>query len=467
MNGWREEGRVVEVADRQFRPLVQYMGSTFGVQAFDVAAEVRVEHDHLDDRAGEGGSGLLVDRHVDPDTELPLGCFVDRETPGEDIRRDAPYLSLAVRPEDPTGRPHGGELYDPDARETPHAREWDFLCEHAAAALEEFGVGSGADDADKAHAFAEYAMKSKKPPTYGSFHPVDVLLHSSYCTGAANVLSALASVEGIPNRHCCISNHTMTELFLEGRWHFADNHADGARLLPGSDYVDVTLHADRYGEFSEKQRGYLTHRRTWARSPWHYSGMLRWHWAWGAGAGRGVRTGVMDGYGVGVPCDPRHAGALYPERKSYPFPCRDGRPELTLTEKGSWLRVDLPVPPGQAVLKEFYVGECTDNPAVGARIEWWLRPVGDLQNTVLLLDGRQVQPDGVSAGTGMARKVCFELPVSPFEEPGRHSAVLLNRSDEELRVIAYPTPVVKPPAIATMDGLQIHPQSLTREPVVV
>ena len=141
MNGWREEGRVVEVADRQFRPLVQYMGSTFGVQAFDVAAEVRVEHDHLDDRAGEGGSGLLVDRHVDPDTELPLGCFVDRETPGEDIRRDAPYLSLAVRPEDPTGRPHGGELYDPDARETPHAREWDFLCEHAAAALEEFGVG--------------------------------------------------------------------------------------------------------------------------------------------------------------------------------------------------------------------------------------------------------------------------------------------------------------------------------------
>ncbi|MFW6188993.1 MAG: hypothetical protein ACOC7T_01050 [Planctomycetota bacterium] len=463
----REE-QTVEVYGREFHPLVTYLGGPFGRQAFDVAAEVTFVHDHFDDRARDGGLGLLVDRHVDPDVALPRGNFVERDTPAEDVRRDGPYLSLAVRPPVRGANPEGGELYDPDAGEPPHAREWDFLREHARKALDEAGVAEDADDVDRVHAFAEYAQQFKKSPTYASFHPVDVLLHSSYCTGAANVLAALADVSGIPVRHACISNHTMTELFFGGRWQFADNHAGGARLVPWADYVDVTLNPGEFEQFSEKQRSYLGHRRTWARSPWHYSGMLRWHWAWGAGSDRGIRTSVMDGYGVGVPCDPRHAAALYPERDRYPFPVRGDTPALTLTEKASWLRVDLLLGPGEAVLKSFRVTDCADNPVREAWVDWWFRGDVTLQDVeVQFADGHSIRPaDALPGSDGVSRLRC-ELPVEVVAEPGRHRLALVNGSTETLHPVAFPTPVVNPPAVATEGALQVYPQSLTREPVLV
>jgi len=451
----------------EFQPVVTYLGGPFGKQALDVAAEVVLTHEHLDESARDGELGLFVGRHVNPHTELPCGVFVTRETPGEDVRRHGPYLSLALQPPDPDGEPVGGELYNPDAQEPPHAQEWDFLMEHAEKALSEAGVGTDAPAADKVRAFARYGVKFKTSPTYASFHPVDVLLHSTYCTGAANVQAALANVHGIPARHACISNHTMTEVYVDGRWHFVDNHVDSEPFMPGSDYVDVTLNYGRYDELTERQKSYLSHRRCWARSPWHYSGMLNWHWAWGMGRNRGIRTDVMDGYGVGVPCDPHHAAALYPERDRYPFPAWDGKPEITLTEKASWLRVNLLFDADESLQKVFYVGPSDDNPVTATRVEWWLRGEVEPGDVVLDYARRTIEPSELTPGSGTVTKVRFDLPAGPLAEPGLHSVVLTNRSDRRLDAVAYPTPLVEPPAIATEGACRIRPQSLSSEPILI
>ena len=367
----------------------------------------------------------------------------------------------------PDGDPVGGELYDADAEESPHAREWDFLKQHAQQALDEGGVSDAAPDSEKVHALAEYAMRVKKSPTYQSFHPVDVLLHSSYCSGTANVFAALANVEGIPARQCCISNHSMVEVLVDGRWQFVDNHANGARFVPGSDYVDVTLEPDSYAQFSEVQKGYLRDRRTWARSPWHYSGMLAWHWAWGDGRGRAVRTFIMDGYGVSVPCDPHHARALYPGRDRHPFPMWYGVPEITLTEKASWVRVELRVRPGESIVKSFYAGPSDDNPVTRARVDWWFR--GDVApgDVVLgLADGTSIQAAGVVPGTGDVTKLRLELPVESVAAPGMHDLVLTNRTKRTLAAVVYPTPLVTPPAVGTRGALTIYAQATAVEPTI-
>ncbi len=325
-----------------------------------------------------------------------------------------------------------------------------------------------APDADKVQALAEYAMRVKKSPTYASFHPVDVLLHSSYCSGTANVFGALANVEGIPVRQCCISNHSMIEVFVDGRWHFVDNHANGARFVPGADYVDVTLEPDRFPQFSDVQKGYLSHRRTWARSPWHYSGMLRWHWAWGGGKGRGTRTFIMDAYGVGVPCDPHHARALYPDRAEHPFPMWDGVPELTLTEKCSWVRVDLQVRPGESLLKGYHAGPSDDNPVTRARVDWWFNGEVAAEDVVLsYAEGATVEPSELVRGTGTVTKVRFELPPDAVAEPGEHALVLTNRSKRRLDAVAYPTPVLAPPAVGTKGAREVYVQSMVPEPTVI
>lgn len=464
----QKQGVSRTVMGAQFSPLLAYLGGPVGRQAFGVAAEVVFTHEHMDDAARGGELGLLVDRHVNPSTELPCDVFVTRQTPAEDVQRDGPYLSLAARPPVPDGDPAGGEMYDADAEEAPHVREWDFLKQHAQQALDEAGVSDAAPDADKVHALAEYAMRVKKSPTYQSFHPVDVLLHSSYCSGTANVLAALADVEGIPNRQCCISNHSMVEVRVDGRWHFVDNHADGARFVQGSDYVDVTLEPDRFPQFSEAQKGYLRHRRTWARSPWHYSGMLCWHWAWGDGIGRAVRTIIMDGYGVAVPCDPHHARALYPERDRHPFPMWDGVPQITLTEKASWLRVELRVRPGESILKSFYAGPSDDNPVTRARVDWWFRGAiapGDV--ALNCPDGATIEPAKLVPGAGDVTMLRFTLPVEAVAAPGEHDLVLTNRSKRTLAAVVYPTPLLTPPAVGTRGALGIYAQATSVEPTVL
>ncbi len=449
-----------------FYPAVVWLGGGFGRQRFAPAAEVTLRHERHDDTCRGGELKLMVNRHVDPSTRLPRAVFVSRETPGEDVRRDGAYLSLAINPPAKDAEPVGGELYETGLQDAPHAREWDFLRREADRALEEAGVPRDAAVMDKLEAFAEYAMKFKHGPTYDSFHPVDVLLHSSYCTGAANIFFAFANIEGIPARSISIANHSMVEVWVDGRWHFVDNHAAGARLVPGADYVDVTIEPDNFGNFGPKQLQYLKRPIAWGRSPWHYSSMLNWHWAWGESHKRGMRTDVLDGFGISVPCDPCHAGALYPERDTYPFPLWTGAPELTLTEKASWIRAELRLPPGGALLKTFYAGSSEDNPVTAARVDWWFKGEIGPSGAALHLPGAgyTINAPEVVPGRGGVNKLRFELPPEVFAEPGHRTLVLENRTERHLRSVVYPTPLENPIYVSTEADPDVDPRTLSIEP---
>jgi hypothetical protein len=463
----RIESKNVSVDGSTFHSCQPDLGGPFGRVTLDTAAEVTVTHARHDDTVRNGELKLLVDRHVNPDTRLPAKVCVTRDTPGEDERADGAFVSLAARAPDEHAPPRGGEIYDPHSKLSKHAQEWDFLKEHVQKALSGAGLSSNCTDREKVNAFSDYAVKFKAGPLYDSFHPVDVLLHASYCTGAANVVFALCNVVGLPCRSISIANHSMVEVLCDGRWHFVDNHVDGPRFIADHDYVDVTLNVDKMTGFTERQRGYLAPAVCWRRSPWHFSGMLNWHWAWGECKLRGKRTDLTDGYGIGVPCDPQHARALYPERKRYPFPLWNGKPELTLTEKTSWLRLDLRLKPGERLLKQFYVGECRDNPVTAAHVDWWFRGTPGSSDAVLRSGGKVIEHPQVLPGHNGVSMLRFALPLDIFQTPGHHSLVLENRSSQTLRAIGAPTPVTSIPAISTQQQDLVDTASLAFEPIVV
>jgi hypothetical protein len=452
---------------REYHPLRAWLGGAFGRQNMAAAAEVVLTHDHPDDMIRGGKLGVMIDRHVDPNTELPFGVFVTRDTPSEEVRREGPYISLAMQPPAEDEEPRGGELYDAESTETAHAREWDFLKEHAAKALAGAGLSESASELEKVAAFGEYSMQFKHPPTYDSFHPVDVLLHSSYCTGAANIQFALASVSGIQARSLSIANHSMIEFFIDGRWRFCDNNADGTRFMPDVDYVGVTLRSDSIESLSPSQRKYLGSQVALARSPWHYSSGLRWHWAWGQGRGRGIRTDIMDGYGVCVPFDPHHARALYPTRKDFPFPLWGGGTEITLTEKASWLRVNLALRPGESLRKGFYTSACEDNPVTAARVEWWFRGEVAATDAVLLFGEQELPAASCVPGSEGVTKLRFDLPTDTVAGEGNREIALLNCSDRTLSPVLYPTPLVSSQPLVSRAEMRPQVTTLVGEPITI
>ncbi len=442
------------ILGRQFYCCRSRLNEAFGLQNLAVACEVIVRHERVDDRCRKGQLPLLLNRHVDRQRKLPCGIFVTRESPGEDVAREAPYLSLAIRPPEHGGDPAGGELFRAEGVDSLHREEWEFLQEHVARALALAGVRDEASETDKARALADYAAQSEGALVYPSFHPVDVLLHSSYCSGLANLFFALANVSGLVCRSIHIANHSVVEVLIKGKWHFVDNHRAGGplgRFVEGRDYVDVTLRVDECPFSFDTQIGYLKSPLAWRRSPYHYSSMLQWHWAWGEGFGnRGGRSDVNDGYGVSVPCDPCHASALYPGREIFPFPLWAGVPELTLTEKASWIRVDLPLPPSAALLKNVYFSASEDNPIISGRLEWWFSGEVTKNEVVMQWDGSEKteSPDRIEYGSDGVAKAVFVLPPEAAI-PGRRNFVLQNISSRILRAVAYPTPLLEPDPVAT------------------
>ena len=458
------------ILGRQFYYCRSRLNEAFGLQNLAVACEVIVRHERVDDRCRKGQLPLLLNRHVDRQRKLPCGIFVTRESPGEDVGREAPFLSLAIRPPEPGGEPAGGELFRAEGVDSLHREEWEFLQEHVVRALALAGVRDEAVETDKVRALADYAAQSEDTLVYPSFHPVDVLLHSSYCSGLANLFFALANVSGLVCRSINIANHSVVEVLIKGQWHFVDNHRTGGplgRFVEGRDYVDVTLRVDECGFSFDTQISYLKSPLAWRRSPYHYSSMLQWHWAWGESdsGNRGGRLDVKDGYGVSVPCDPCHASALYPDREVFPFPLWAGVPELTLTEKASWICVDLPLPSGGALLKNVYFGPSEDNPIISARIEWWFS--GEVANEEVVMQwegsGKSESPDRIEHGFDGVSKAVFALP-NKAVIPGRRNFILQNVSSRTLRAVAYPTPLLDPDPVTTnISNADLN--TLRREPI--
>ncbi|MCK5734041.1 MAG: transglutaminase domain-containing protein, partial [Candidatus Latescibacteria bacterium] len=171
------------------------------------------------------GSGLFVDRQVDPGSRLPQMPLIRRESPGMDEDPTGCHVSLAVLPPREE-EPRGGELYDASDARTAHQRDWDALVQWRDDLFDKQGILEDAPVFEKVRVLAEYA-RSRSGPTYASRHPVDLFLHASYCTGKANGLAGMLHTMGIPARTINTPVHSVVEVYDGGRWVLVDNVKPG------------------------------------------------------------------------------------------------------------------------------------------------------------------------------------------------------------------------------------------------
>lgn len=125
----------------------------------------------------------------------------------------------------------GGELYKENDGRTAHQRDWDFIVETRDRILKEKGLLNSSDAYKKMQALADYVQsaRGREGERYPSRHPSDYILHSSYCTGAANTEAAFAATLGLKYRTLNTYAHSTAEVEISGKWHFLDDQSP----LPG------------------------------------------------------------------------------------------------------------------------------------------------------------------------------------------------------------------------------------------
>lgn len=457
------------------------------LEKLSVAAEVMVEHERFDGPgtvASDGG--VMVNRHVWKARKLSLPRMIGRTSPGEDEDPKGAYLSLASEKRGSDG--YGGEL-PPEGRSdtrSRHAREWDYLEGHVARAYQQYLSARGQEmssitfwstqnlpldvplsEWDRACALARYALrwKMRQKIIHPGFHPVDVINNGSYCTGTANVLHSLALVAGIDSRFIAITNHSMVELKVDGRWVWSDNHAYPGAMTPGAhNYAEVTADPSAIPYLLQGQRDYLAKRAARYRSPYHLAGRCYWHFCWGESRDRGVRSDVHDGYGLSVPYDPSTAAALYPEMARHVFHVPRGWPAaVNLTEKGALVRAEVPIGSGRCLRKRFFVGESVDNPVTGGKVRVWLAGRSSVRSVQCTLDGT---PLGAAAKGRRFGQPTADFAVPPeLLTPGTHD-LLITSTNPSTTFVLYPDPIT--PYVKPVGGkaLRVPDSVFRKEPVM-
>ncbi len=445
-----------------------------------LAAEIFIEHDHFDEASAvKHADGVLLNRHVWENRRIEAPPLIGAEYPGEDEVPTGAYISLAAQERGDDGR--GGELAGnkieqgdvPDAADSAHKREYKFLQQHVTQAYAAYQSSFNAwpstelNDWQKVEALARYATrwKMRTATVYDSFHPVDVLFHSSYCTGAANILQALAMVAGFDTRFIAISNHSTIEIHVNGRWIWADNIISNGGVTPNTfNYAEMTSDPQSIPSFTAMQRDFYDTATARYRSPYSLAGRFYWHFMSGEAKGRGVRSDVVDGYGLSVPYDPSTAAALYPELKQHRFFSPKGwQPTINISEKGSLVRSRFELKAGQSLRKVFYIGACDDNSIKRGIIKIRLAESCDPQLLSATIDGQELSCHGSGQRYGEP-SIDFVVDASQLT-PGEHELVI-RCQDAQVPCILYPDPIL--PYFHPINGaaVQLADDSFSVEPCI-
>lgn len=420
-----------------------------------LAAELCVEHQHFDEASPVAhADGVMLNRHLDRERHYAPPPLIGPDYPGEDEVPTGAYISLAAQERGADGR--GGELagakteqgQSPDLQQSAHQREYAFLQQHVEQAYAAYQQSYNAwpstalNDWQKVEALARYATrwKMRTAEVYDSFHPVDVLFHSSYCTGAANILQALAMLAGFDTRFIAISNHSTVEIHVNGRWIWADNIIAGGGVTPNTcNYAEMTSDPLAVPSFTDMQRAFYNSATARYRAPYSLAARYYWHFMSGDGKGRGVRDDVSDGYGLSLAYDPSTACALYPELKQHRFFSPQGwAPTVIISEKGSLVRATHALQPDEIVRKRFYIAASDDNPIQRAVLKLRLGAACNPQELQATFDGQALPCHGISQR--------FEQPCADFIidaallGPGQHEFVLSTTSTADC--IFYPDPLL-------------------------
>jgi len=176
-------------------------------------------------------------------------------------------------------RDQGAAITDPD-------REWDTLIAVRDRTLAEAGLTPQSPPLAVAKCLAElWAFRNfDRRPLFAKFakeprqinHPVDALLHKSWCIGASQAFIALMDSLGFPARGVGSQGHRTAEVFIEGRWRYAENstrHPD-PEINANDSFIDASymeLILDPWGEhrgarLTDRYRGSLW----WRVSGWYH-----------------------------------------------------------------------------------------------------------------------------------------------------------------------------------------------------
>lgn len=445
---------------------------TFPKLTWTPACELRLQHRRFDAPASHPSSpGIFVDRHVAPGRTLPLPR-ITREHPGADEDPAGASLSLASAP--------GGALYQAEDGRSRFQRDWDFLAFHAKTAIERRQLLRPIPNHEQylqdteptawqvAEALATYAAswKTRIPQLGPSVHPVDVLLHSYHCAGAANVCFALAMVLGIPARRISTSGHSTCELLIDGRWCWIDNIRDAAYILPMS-YQDFLAGLPHWPSCSESQRAHHCKGEVFYRAPYDYSAALSWRLGGDLPAASGEGD-VHGGIGLSVHYDPATAEALYPGHAPHRFHADAcAAPTITVGAKGGWLHAPIELTRGQTLRRRFFVSECADNPIELAELRVWCAPEADPDLLRARWNGVELPPAERVAQRGVHHALRVSLPTGQLT-PGWHELSLqVASANARLPLLCFPDPVEEAEAgVIDHPGITIDPAQIATDPVV-
>lgn len=421
------------------------------MENLSLAAELFVTHTQIDEESSiEAVDGILLNRHVWRERQLKHPTPLGPAASGEDQDPLGAHISLAAQERGADGL--GGELLDHFAgtkheHKSAHEKEWLFLQEHVEQAYAFYRTSLTSwpqidlTDWQKVEALARYATrwKMRTADVYASFHPVDVLFHSSYCTGAANILQALAMVAGFKTRFIAISNHSTIEIHVNGRWIWADNIITNGGVTPNTfNYADLTSDPDAYPSLASHQNELYKPPTARYRSPYSLSAQYYWHFMSGASKGRGTRDDINDGYGLSLPYDPSTAAALYPELKQHRFLCpKTWGPTICLCEKGSLTRAAITLQAGQQIRKQFYIGQSDDNPITAGMVKLFIADVCAPESVSATINGKAL----VNHGLNKRRQAnCIDFSIESADlSPGVHEIVFTAQTT--ISCYCYPDPI--------------------------
>lgn len=446
--------------------------------------EIVLTHQRPDDcTGGEYSRAYFHGRHVRPDVGFNWKSEITRDSVGMDEDPRGCHVSGASVPPGTGGDPSEdgfahlwsaedmkeGQRYNPEDGKTAHQRDWDILAEAVDQAYAKVGVTRDSSALDRIQALVEL-HNEHRGKVYPSCHPVDTLLYSSFCVGAANLFAALCMVGGFPVRTLNNAIHSMAEVWDGNRWLFVDNltseQLTGLAAKPGRNAESLLLH-----NYLETMAGKamcadgsplnLDHAKRYTESqpyfePFINAGTKDWRFNHGR---MGVSPKISPKQaGVGLfalPC-PDNIRAIYPEWDEPLLFAKSGYEcELSLTPRQGWLETVVRVDRQMGLCKHFYVGELGDgsNPVTAVRADLHLSDsIGSEFNPlrggwILILNGQalSLDRDRFVHRTGL---LSFELPVEHLVENSMnkvelysektYSGQLRYRMPDALAVRAYP-----------------------------
>jgi hypothetical protein len=337
--------------ESSWSPINFEISKAVGPMNWSAAVKIYAYMTKTDLAPSNGGPLVFVNRHVNPNSSLPQYPAITRNSPGMDVNPAGAHVSIAAMP--------GGQIYQSTDGKTAHQRDWDFIVQERDRILTQKGVINSTDVFAKIRALTDYVQSRVGGASYPSRHPTDYLLHSSYCTGAANAAAAILSTMGYKVRTINSSIHSTAEVEVNGKWHFIEN-ASTTTFRQNQNVMNISL-VDR-----DSSTYFYSHfdlngdRWNWAGAVYDLVPML-WHFNQ-CGVGSQMKYNaqtIVNGSGVAVGLDCNTAKALYPTDANYYFRAVQSG-ALMIAGKYCWYYSWCNLNQGQKIRRKFYLGNVQD-----------------------------------------------------------------------------------------------------------